>query len=231
MSDAKPFSHIAFYGTVEDCLPDAEFRSLARQLSTTTHTGPERSLVVARASEIVGPKRLRLPKWVDRETRYLVVSDVPEQAILRLASTFRLHKPDQRLQVCRDPLVVKRLVIALTRPAPWEGILDAYVLAKSLLVVLGDMSARKFPISKLPKVRGFEPAVLGHFVIDSAGSYLYWPDQNVHMGPSQMLQAVDPMYLSDVEIRRYEMERVSLALLDMRKGSTTEADRDPGAIR
>ena len=228
MSDAKPFSHIAFYGTVEDCLPDAEFRSLARQLSTTTHTGPERSLVVARASEIVGPKRLRLPKWVDTETRYLVVSDVPEQAILRLASTFRLHKPDQRLQVCRDPLVVKRLVIALTRPAPWEGILDAYVLAKSLVVVLGDMSARKFPISKLPKVRGFEPAVLGHFVIDSAGSYLYWPDQNVHMGPSQMLQAVDPMYLSDVEIRRYEMERVSLALLDMRKDRQLKQTEIPG---
>ena len=216
MSDAKPFSHIAFCGTVEDCLPDARFRSLARQLSATTHTGVEQSLVVARASELVGPERLRLPKWVDTETRYLVVLDVPEQAALRLASTLRLHKPDQRLQVCRDPLVVKRLVIALNRPAPWEGILDAYVLEDSLVVVLGDMTAREFPIKELPKVGGFEPAVLGHFVIDSAGSYLYWPDRQVHMGPSQMLQAVDPMYLSDVEIRRYEMERVSLVLLDMR---------------
>ena len=136
MSDAKPFSHIGFYGTVEDCLPDAEFRSLARQLSTTTHTGIAQSLVVARASELLGPERFRLPKWVDTGTRYLVVSDVPEQAILRLASTLRLHKPDERLQVCRDPLVVKRLVIALTRPAPWEGILDAYILEESLVVVL-----------------------------------------------------------------------------------------------
>ena len=216
MSDAKPFSRIAFCGTVEDCLPDAEFRSLARQLSTTTHTGAEPSLVVARASELLGPERPGLPKWVDAETRYLVVLDVPEQAILRLPSTLGLHKPDQRLQVCRDPSVVKRLVIALTRPAPWEGILDAYVLDESLVVVLGDMSAREFPISELPKVRGFEPGALGYFVIDSAGSYLYWPDQGVHMGPSQMLQAVDPMYLSDVEIRRYEMERVSLVLRDMR---------------
>ena len=32
-----------------------------------------------------------------------------------------------------------------------------------------------------------------------------------------MLQAVDPMYLADVEIRRYEMEKTSLALLAMRK--------------
>ena len=228
MSDAKPFSHIAFYRTVEDCLPDAELRSLARQLSTTTHTGIEQSLVVARASDLLGPERLRLPKWVDTETRYLVVSDVPEQAILRLASTLRLHKPDQRLQVCRDPLVVKRLVIALTRPTPWEGILDAYVLEESLVVVLGDMSAREFPIRKLPKVRGFEPAALGHFVIDSAGSYLYWPDRDVYMGPSQMLQAVDPMYLSDVEICRYEMESVSGVLLAMRNGRQLKQTEIPG---
>lgn len=176
------------------------------------------SLVVARASELVGLKRISLPSWVDVETRYLVVLDIPAQAALRLASTLRLHKPDQRLQVCRDPLVVKRLVIALKRSAPLEGILDAYVLGEFLVVVLGDMTVREFPISKLPRVGGFEPKALGHFEIDSAGSYLYWPDQDVHLGPSQMLQAVDPMYLADIEIRRYEMARVSLALLDMRNG-------------
>ena len=216
MSDARPFSRIAFYGTVKDCLPDAEFRSLASQLSATTHTGPEPSLVVALASELLGRDSLRLPGWVDTDTRYLVVLDVPEPAVLRLASRLRLHKPDQRLQVCRDPSVVKRLVIALKRSAPWEGILDAYVLEDSLVMVLGDMSVRKFPVGRLPKVRRFEPAVVKRFEIDSAGSYLHWPDGDVHLGPSQMLQAVDPMYLSDVEIRRYQMENVSQALLDMR---------------
>ena len=228
MSDAKPFSHISFFGTVEDCLPDAEFRSLARQLSATTQTGPAPSLVVALASELIGRDRLKLPNWVDTETRYLVVLDVPEQAALRLASTLRLHKPDQRLRVCRDPLVVKRLVIALKRTAPWEGILDAYVLEDSLVVVLGDMSLREFPIGKLPQVRRFAPAVLNSFVIDSAGSYLYWPDRDVHMGPSQMLQAVDPMYLSDVEIRRYQMENVSQALLDMRNDRRLKQTEIPG---
>ena len=228
MSGARPFSHMAFCGTVEDCLPDVEFRSVARQLAATARTGPEPSLVVALASELMGPNRLRLPKWVDTETRYLVVLDVPEQAVLRLASILRLHKPDQRLQMCRDPLVVKRLVIALKRPAPWEGILDAYILEDSLVVVLGDMSARQFPIRKLPRIGCFEPAVLRHFVIDSAGSYLHWPDRDVHMGPSQMLQAVDPMYLADVEIRRYQMENVSQALFDMRSDRRLRQIEIPG---
>jgi len=228
MSDARPFSHIFFGGTVEDCLPDADFRSLATQLAVTTHTGPSQSLVVARASELIGPDRLALPDWVDTETRYLVVQDVPEQAALRLATALRIHKPDRRLRVCRDPLVVKRLVIALNRPAPWEGILDAYVLGHSLVVVLGDMSEREFPIGRLPRIRRFEPAAVGRFEIDSAGSYLYWCDHDVHMGPSQMLQAVDPMYLSDVEIRRYEMEKVSLALLDMRNARHVKQTDIPG---
>lgn len=228
MRDARPFSRIAFCGTVEDCLPDTEFRSLARQLSAAACSGSAPSLVVGLASELIGPDRFILPEWVDAETRYLVVLDVPEQATLRLASALRLHKPDSRLQVCRDPLVVKRLVIALRRTTPWEGILDAYILGESLVVVLGDMTVREFPIGRLPKVRDFEPEVVGRFEIDSAGSFLYWPDRDMHMGPSQMLQAVDPVYLSEVEIRRYEMENVSQAVFDMRSNRRLMQTEIPG---
>lgn len=228
MSDARPFSHIVFLGTVEDCLPDADFRSLARHLSAATRPGAGPSLVVARASELVGPCRLTLPNWVNTETRYLVILDVPEQEVLRLASALRLHKPDQRLRVSRDSLIVKRLIIALKRPAPWEGILDAYVLEDSLVVVLGDMSVRQIPIRRLPKVGELEAAEFRRFEIDSAGSYLYWPHHDVHMGSSQMLQAVDPTYLADLEIRRYEMARVSLALLDMRNDRHLKQTEIPG---
>ena len=183
---------------------------------------------MALASELLGRDPLALPNWVDTDTSYLVVLDVPEQAVLRLASRLRLHKPDQRLHVCRDPSVVKRLVIALKRPVPWEGILDAYVHKDSLVVVLGDMSVRKFPVRRLPKVRRFEPAAVRRFVIDSSGSYLHWPDPDVHMGASQMLQAVDPAYLADVEIRRYDMENVSQALLDMRRDGQLKQTEIPG---
>ena len=228
MSDARPFSRIAFFGMVEDCLPDDGFRALARQLSAAGRAGPSPSLVVALASELLGRDRLKLPGWVDTDTRYLVVLDVPEQAVLRLASRLRLHKPDRRLQVCRNPSVVKRLVIALKRPAAWEGILDAYVLENSLVVVLGDMSVWKFPVGRLPKVRRFEPAAVRGFVIDSAGSCLHWPDEDVHMGASQMLQAVDPVHLAEVEIRRYEMENVSQALREMRHDRQLKQTQIPG---
>ena len=228
MSEARPFGRIGFLGTVADCLPNARFRALARQLSGTAEGGPSPSLVVALASELIGPDRLPRPSWADADTRYLVVLDVPEQAVLHLASTLRLHKPDRRLQVCRDPSVVKRLVIALKRPAPWEGILDAYVVHDALVVVLGDMSVRSFPVARLPQVRQLEPTAVRRFVIDSSGSFLHWPDRDVHMGACQMLQAVDPMHLADVEIRRYGMENVSQALLDMRRGRQLKQTEIPG---
>lgn len=104
MSEARPFSRVVLLGTVEDCMPDAEFRCLARQLSATAHVGTEPTLVVARASEPLRPDRVTLPDWVNTETRYLVVLDVPEPAVLRLASTLRLHKPDRRLQGCAGTL-------------------------------------------------------------------------------------------------------------------------------
>lgn len=125
-------------------------------------------------------------------------------------------------------MVVKRLIIALHRPAPWEGILDAYVLEDSLVVVLGDMSVREFPIGRLPRVRRLDPQEVARFEIDSSGSCLYWPAADVHMGPSQMLQAVDPVYLSEVEMRRYEMENVSQALLDMRHDRHLKQTEIPG---
>ena len=43
-----------------------------------------------------------------------------------------------------------------------------------------------------------------------------------------MLQAADPMHLADVEIRRYEMENVSQALLDMRNDRHLKQTEIPG---
>ena len=173
--------------------------------------------VVARASELIQGTDDFLPKWVGSEIRFLVVLDVPEQATFRLVTALRLRKPDRRLQATRDREVVKRLVIALTRDSPWEGILDAYLLGETLAVVLGDLSVRDFPVHVIPKLRRLNRSDLSHFQIDPSGSFLHWPQHDIHLGASQLLQAVDPMFRADVEIRRYEMEKISLAVLDMRK--------------
>lgn len=218
MSEIHPFRRIAFHGGIIESLTDRHLQAVARNLSEHNWDETNRTLVVSQASELLGRGSQSLPDWVNTETHYLVVLDVPEQAILRLASILRLHKPDQRLQVCRDAGVVERLVISLSRSTPWQGILDAYFVPQvdSVFVIFGDMTVREFPKARIPKLRKASPESFKNFEIDSAGSFLYWPDLDVHMGASQLLQAVDPMYLADVEIGRYGVEKISLALSGMR---------------
>lgn len=215
MDETRRFDRILFHGSVVEDLPRTLKSEAAALESVVTHdTGS--SLVIACAAEILSTAPWNLPPWVDTETQYLVVLDVPEQTIPRLATVLRLHKPDQRLHISRDPGIAKRTVIALSRSIPWEGIVDAYVISDLLCVLLGDMTKREFPKKELPGLRDVSHQVFERFTIDSAGSFLHWPDLDLHIGPSQMLQAVDPAYLADVEIERYAMENVSQALYDMR---------------
>jgi len=190
-------------------------RSLANRIPERLDPEANQELVVATAREILDSPGL--PDWVGLDTRYLVIVDVPEPAILRLPAALHLRKPEQRLHVTRDAQAVKRLVISFARDEPWQGILDAYVLEDRLVVVLGDFRIAEFPQDQLPSLSREAPSLLGDFELDPSGSYLHWPSVDVHLGASQLLQAVDPMYLADVEIERYARAKVSLALLEIRE--------------
>ena len=78
------------------------------------------------ASEVVDGNAL--PTWIDSETRFLVVLDVPIGAAMRMPTRLRLRKPDQRLFMTSDLGSVRRWVIAPNRAQPYEGIIDAYVV-------------------------------------------------------------------------------------------------------
>lgn len=215
MSD-RPFHRVFLSDGVKELLPRGMLRQRADELAGCEIGNAEASLVVELASALLASEGHELPKWTDAETRYLVVADVAEPALLRLPAVLALRKPHLRLHVARDSGVVKRIVLAQSRSESWEGIVDAYILGNRLVLVLGDMSIREFPKERLPKVKRMGQAAFEAFVIDEFGSFLHWASGDVHLGPSQLLQAVDPMYLTDIEIRRYAKEKISLALSDMR---------------
>lgn len=213
-----PFRHVSFSPGALTTLP-AHVKRAA--LSASGSPRPEsdslRSLLVGLASELMQEPGDVLPDWVDAETRYLVVADVPEPALLRLPTVLRVHKPDQRIHVTRDRDAMKRQAIAIARDHPFEGVVDAYVLWRELWVVLGDMSIRCFPARQIPGVADLPDEELGRFEIHPSGSYLAWNEGAIRIGPSQLLQAADPMHLADVLIDRYATERVSLALRLLRE--------------
>jgi transcriptional regulator with XRE-family HTH domain len=190
-------------------------RAYLEDLPEELEPSVEQDLVVTTAQDVLWGSGL--PKWIGLETRYLILMDVPEPAILRLPTVLGLYKPDQRMHVTRDVGVVKRVLLSLARDEGWEAVLDAYVLRDRLVVVLGDFRIAEFPSGRIPCLGEQGGPSLSEFVIDSSGSFLYWPSLDLHLGASQLLQAVDPMHLADIEIRRYATTKVSTALLTIRE--------------
>lgn len=107
------------------------------------------------------------------------------------------------MHVTPDAASVSRLLIAQFRDHSFEGIVDAYQLPGELVLLLGDFTTRSFPVAQIPFLKVMRPDKVGEFKIDEDGSYLYWPSTDEHLGVPQLLQAVDPTYLVDVEIRRF----------------------------
>lgn len=173
-------------------------------------------VVVALASEVVRREELP-PAWADAETFYLVFNDVPTPALLRLPTVLRIHKPDQRIHVSGDPLALRRLVVARSRRFPAEGIVDAYVVSDELVLVLGDLTVRSFPRGQVPEAGELSPEAFSAFELDVDGSALRWPELDLDLGVSSILQAVDPSYLAEVEVERLAREDTGAALRAMRE--------------
>lgn len=55
------------------------------------------------------------------------------------------------------------------------------------------------------------------FEIDENGSYLHWRNSDVHLGVSQILQAIDPEYLAQIEIDRNALDYTGWAIQLWRK--------------
>lgn len=137
------------------------------------------------------------------DSRYAILLDgVPTPEILRIPSILNLHRPEQRAHLTEDVAVVRRGAVSLLRKDPTEGILDAWVFEDELTLLLADLGKRTVDPSRVPSLRRMKPRDLGEFVIDEDGTYMHWPGPDVHLGVSQILQAVDPEYLAQVEIER-----------------------------
>jgi hypothetical protein len=190
--------------------------------------GLQEPVAVVCASELLTGGREERPHWTDSDTRYLVLDDVPEPALVRLPRILRVRRPDYRLYVTRDVGTVRRLLIGLTRRQPVLGIVDAYLLDNALHVLTADFEPRCFPIRTISLLKRLGAADRAQFTIDEDGSYLHWPARDLHLGVSQLLQEVDPAFMIDVAIERNENDKVGPALSAMREQRGLRQSDIPG---
>ncbi len=85
-----------------------------------------------------------------------------------------------------------RVCFALQPDDSRGSIIDAYLAGNTLLVRGPRYRMLHVPVSSVPSLRGQPRAVLQNFEIDPDGSFIHWPDLDVHLGWNQFLQAVDP---------------------------------------
>ncbi len=72
------------------------------------------------------------------------------------------------------------------------SIIDAYVTEDTVFVRGPKHRMLHVPLSSIPALNGQPRESLRRFRVDPDGSFVFWPDLDVHLGWNQFLQAADP---------------------------------------
>ena len=120
----------------------------------------------------------------------------------KIRSEDRLHvmKVDD-LEAISVSQLLGRVCTALGGPGDRGGIIDAYFAGTSLLVRGSKHRMLHVPLEKLHPLQRLPEPVVRNIVIDPDGSFLHWPEPDVHLGWDQFLQAVDPIEFLKAEQR------------------------------
>jgi hypothetical protein len=94
-----------------------------------------------------------------------------------------------------------RICFALGQDRTRGNIIDAYLAGDSFFVRGPKHRMLHVPVNSIRALSGQPRAVLRNFLIDPDGSFVHWPDLDVHLGWNQFLQAVDPEELRKAQQR------------------------------
>jgi hypothetical protein len=125
----------------------------------------------------------------------------------RIRSEYRLHVVKiEDLEAPHVSDLLGRVCLALGRNDT-RGIIDAYLAGDTLAIRGPKHRMLHVPTDKLPALRGQPPDALRNFRIDPDGSFIHWPDIDVHLGWDQFLQAVEPAELHRAQQRSADFNR------------------------
>lgn len=110
-----------------------------------------------------------------------------------IRSEHRLHVVKvEGLETPEVSQLLGRVCFSLSGDSKRGSIIDAYTVGDSLLVRGPKHRLLRVHMDALTSLRNKPRAVRQKFEIDPDGSFLFWPDLDVHLGWNQFLQATDP---------------------------------------
>jgi hypothetical protein len=111
----------------------------------------------------------------------------------KIRSENRLHVVKvEDLEAPQVSQLLGRVCFALGRDESRGSIIDAYLVGDRLFVRGPKHRMLHIPLDSVRALKGQPQAAVRNFSIDPDGSFIYWPDLDVHLGWNQFLQAVDP---------------------------------------
>lgn len=110
----------------------------------------------------------------------------------------------RNLVVHRGREIPRRVVEAWAAGAQQKLIADATIIGDRLLVVGCDFERIEVTLAEIPALRNARALVRRRFEIDEDGSFLYWPDLDVHLDRRAIEAFSDPE-----ERRRQEIEKMA----------------------
>src|SRR5579872_7490464 len=100
-------------------------------------------------------------------------------------------KPSSGRTVFFQPFL-ERFVATFESNEGQDRIFDARIERGTLRVVSPNFVRLEIPVSKIPQFKNAKPAQIESFEIDEDGSFIYWPDLDVHLGWNQFQQLINP---------------------------------------
>jgi hypothetical protein len=122
-----------------------------------------------------------------------------------------------------------RLTAAVESKESHQRIFDARLEDGILHVISPDFSRLEIPTSKIPVLAKADKQTVESFEIDEDGSYIYWPDLDLHLGWEQLQQVVDPVAVQKAKQKSREFNvRYGAAIRDVREGKGLTVSEIPG---
>ena len=147
-----------------------------------------------------------------------------------IRSESRLHVVKVReMEAPEVSQLLGRVCFALGRDGSRGSIIDAYVVGDRLFVRGPRHRMLHIPLDSISALKGQPQAVVRNFVIDPDGSFLYWPELDVHLGWNQFLYAVDPAELRKAQQRSAGFnERYGAAIRKVREAAGIKQSKVEG---
>ncbi len=167
-------------------------------------------------NEGISPDRL-ISKILDLQIR------TPERCYV-VESKFGAGKSRASFRAC-----VRRFFATLESNEEQDRIFDARIENEILRLVSPRFVRLEIPISKIPGFKNAKTAEILNFEIDEDGSFIYWPDLDVHFGWRQLEQLINPeAALKSAQKSEEFNKRYGKAVQKLREAASLKRNDIPG---